>query len=433
MSTQKTFKGYRPREWQKYVHNGITKYGYRSGHIHIVKAKRQIGKSMIVENELLRFAINYKGCTSICLSLTLSSCRKIYRDLITAIQDSGIINRKNDSLLEIELFNGSQIIFKSAQQKETLRGYTVSGILCIDEAAYIPDEIFNIVMPFVDVHNAPILMVSTPRLKEGTFWEYYNLGLSDDSGKVSSYDLCQFDTSEFLSDEKLELYRKSMPRNQFQTEYLGLFIDEGGNVFETTEETWISGQANGWLPMRGTYGDLYIGIDWANGNSGDDTVITGFDETGTQIFLRYFSTKKPLEQIETITHIFQDLLDPEKIKKVTCESNSIGTVYIDMLRTKNTNINIQEFNTSNASKREIIEGFAAGISKGKVKLMKDKKQMKEIAAYSMEITKNGSITYNAPYGLNDDMCIADAIAYSSITSNKGNYNISFSKNNTYGN
>ena len=137
MSSQKTFRGYKPREWQRYVHNGIAKNGFRSGHIHIVKAKRQIGKSMIIENELLRFAINYKHTVNICLSLTLSSCRKIYRDLITAIQDSGIISRKNDSLLEIELYNGSQIIFKSAQQKETLRGYTVSGILCIDEAAYI--------------------------------------------------------------------------------------------------------------------------------------------------------------------------------------------------------------------------------------------------------------------------------------------------------
>ncbi len=427
MSQQKTFKGYNPREWQKVVHQNISRYGFRSGHIHIVKAKRQIGKSMIIENELLRFAINFKGSTSICLSLTLSSCRKIYRDLITAIQDSGIIKRKNDSLLEIELYNGSLIIFKSAQQKETLRGYTVSGILCIDEAAYIPDDVFNIVMPFVDVHNAPVLMVSTPRLKEGTFWEYYNLGLSEGSDKVSSYDLCKYDTSEFLSDEKLELYRKSMPRNQFMTEYLGEFIDEGGNVFETTDATWISGQANGWLPQKGTYGDLYIGIDWANGNSGDDTVITGFDSTGTQIFLRYFSTKKPLEQIETITHIFQDLLEPSKIRKVTCESNSMGTVYIDMLRSHNPNIIIQEFTTTNSSKREIIEGFAAGISNGKVKLMKDKKQIKEIAAYSMEITKNGSITYNAPYGLNDDMCMADAIAYSSITSNKGNYIISFSK------
>ena len=95
MSSQKTFRGYKPREWQRYVHNGIAKNGFRSGHIHIVKAKRQIGKSMIIENELLRFAINYKHTVNICLSLTLSSCRKIYRDLITAIQDSGIISRKN--------------------------------------------------------------------------------------------------------------------------------------------------------------------------------------------------------------------------------------------------------------------------------------------------------------------------------------------------
>lgn len=32
---------------------------YRSGRIFTIKAKRQVGKSFLAENELLRFAINY--------------------------------------------------------------------------------------------------------------------------------------------------------------------------------------------------------------------------------------------------------------------------------------------------------------------------------------------------------------------------------------
>lgn len=54
----KTFIGYTPYEWQIVVHNGVRDKG--RGHIHCVKAKRQIGKSWIIINECLRTAINQR-------------------------------------------------------------------------------------------------------------------------------------------------------------------------------------------------------------------------------------------------------------------------------------------------------------------------------------------------------------------------------------
>ena len=111
----KTFVGYTPREWQRVVHKGIQEKG--RGHIHCVKAKRQIGKSWIIINELLRTAINQSNSISCCLSPTLNQVRKIYKDILKGIQDSGVLRKKNDSLLEIEFINGSVIVFKSAEQK----------------------------------------------------------------------------------------------------------------------------------------------------------------------------------------------------------------------------------------------------------------------------------------------------------------------------
>ena len=89
-TTTKTFYGYKPYKWQSRVHNAITKAGGQGcGKIFVVKAKRQIGKSYIIINELLRFAINYYRSINAVVSPTLNQSRKIYNDIISAIEGTG--------------------------------------------------------------------------------------------------------------------------------------------------------------------------------------------------------------------------------------------------------------------------------------------------------------------------------------------------------
>ena len=407
------FKGYKPKPWQKVVHQAISNGGQRNENVYVVKSPRQIGKSMIIEQELLRASINNSYAVSICLSLTIPNCRKIYKDIVSGCRDSGIISKNNDSLLYIEFITGSSVIFLSAQQKETLRGYTVKngGILCIDEAAYIPDEIFNLVFPFVSVNRADILMTSTPRLKQGTFYNYFMMGLAHTLPNIHSFDLCEFDTSEFLSPEKKELYRTTMPRNQYRTEILGEFIEEGGNVFTISNEAYLE-------PTQGNQGydnsgqDYYVGIDWSNGNGGDYTVVSVLDKNGRQRGIHYDNTKPPKDQIEQIVDFLTQKIDPKKIRRVYAESNSIGAVYIDIIkeRLKDQPYDIESFTTTNATKREIIESLSVDFENNQIQLMHNREQKNELLAYSMELTKGGLITYNAPYGLHDDFVIALALA-----------------------
>lgn len=408
------FKGYKPKPWQKVVHQAISKGGIRNENTYVVKSPRQIGKTMIVEQELIRHAINYPFSVSICLSLTIPNCRKIYKDIVQGCKDSGIIDKCNDSLLQIEFITGSVVIFLSAQQKDTLRGYTVrgGGILCIDEAAYIPDDIFNLVFPFVSVNRADILMTSTPRLKQGTFYDYFMMGMAHVSPKIFSFDLSEYDTSEFLSPEKKELYRKSMPSNQYRTEILGEFIDSGGNVFNISNSAYMENQKGGLGYDKGGYNELYVGIDWSNGKGLDYTVVSVLDENGRQVGLHFDRDKSPGVEINQIIDFLCNNLDPRKIKRVYAESNSMGYVYIDILKEKlkNQPFDVECFNTTNASKREIIESLALDFENDQITLRPIQEQKNELLAYSMEMTKTGLITYNAPYGLHDDFVIALALA-----------------------
>lgn len=153
MSEKLTFRGYVPKPWQKVVHEAITKAGPKAGKVFVVKSPRQIGKSFLIEMELLRHSINYHNSINICVSITFSNCKKIFKELYDGIIESGIIQTCDKQAMEITLINGSQIIFKSAQQRESLRGYTIknNGILCIDEAAYIQDDIFSTIFPWTNV------------------------------------------------------------------------------------------------------------------------------------------------------------------------------------------------------------------------------------------------------------------------------------------
>ena len=388
----------------------------------LIEGARQIGKSFLIEMELLRHAIDNKNSVNICVSITFSNCKKIFKELYDGIVDSGIIEKSDNMSMELHLINGSQIIFKSAQQRESLRGYTIKngGILCIDEAAYIQDEVFSIIFPWTNVNHSNILIVSTPRVKQGTFYEYYIEGLNG-SETIKSFDLSKFDTSEMLSKDKVELYRKKMPKAQFITEILGEFSESGAGVFDISKRVWID--------TLSVYDELFIGIDWGTGTNNDFTVVSGFNSKAEQCLLEKTNSLSPVEQIEWISNIIKKI-DKRKIIKILCERNSIGSVYYDMLKAKLPNYPIEDFNTSNSSKREIVEYLIQRFENENVKLLNDKEQYVQFGAYAMEITSSGAITYNALPGAHDDCCMAAAIALKSIKDlEQNNYNISFAHKN----
>lgn len=411
----KTFVGYHPFAWQRDVHYGI--HNYRKGHIHCVKAKRQIGKSYIIINELLRTSINFKNTVSCCLSPTLNQARKIYKEILKATQDTGVVSKKNDSLLEIELINGSSIVFKSAEQKENLRGYTFSGILCIDEAAYISDEIWAIIRPTCDVHQAPILMVSTPKFKMGFFYDIYVMGLSGNP-KIKTYDLTKYDTSVMLPDEQLELYRQMLPKNMFTTEYLGEFLDSESIVFGDFKEC-IG------YDVR-DFKELYVGIDWGSGVGADDTVVCALNERSEQVFLLYFNNKSAAQQVDYIVEYLKPYMS--KIKMIVAETNGVGQPLVDGLKLAlDGKVKVTEFQTTNAGKIRLINQLQVAFEQRRIALLDIEKQTNELSMYEAKVKDNGTVTFNAPIGGNDDIVMALMFSLEArmIKSKTGRYTIGF--------
>lgn len=414
--SKKTFIGYKAFPHQQAVHNALNE-GYRSGKIYVVKSRRQVGKSICVEQELLRYSITYRNTVSACVCPTLSQARKMFQDIIYCIIDSGVVKKKNETLLEIELINNSKIFFKSAEQKDSLRGYTISGLLCVDECAFISDEVFyELILAWTNVHSAPILLTSTPKFKLGFFWSYWNIGVQKTNPNVIAIDFNDYDTTALLSEERLEEYRKLLPKGQFLTEYMGEFLDSQSIVFGDFKNC-IGGEIK-------EYKDIFIGIDWGSGVGSDYTVMTGVNERNEQLFLTYFNNKTTPQQIDYIVDYIE--VYRSKVRCIVAETNGVGQPLVDTLKNRlNWCKNIIGFCTTNAEKIRLINRLQVDFEQKKIQLLDDEKQTNELSAYECQVKSNKSITFNAPIGGNDDTVMALMFAEEAreIKNKRGVYNI----------
>lgn len=388
------------------------------GRAYVVKAKRQCGKSILAITLLLYFAFKNDGSIGYCLEPTLHQGRLIYKNLINSLggEDSPAIKASNATLLEVEFINGSRILFRSAEQKQALRGATVKkSILIIDEASFVEDEIIDILLPIVDANKCPVLFLSTPLFESGRFYERYKEGLSKNDFTVS-FNWGDYDLSAFLSPEKLEYYRDTLAPLKFKSEILGEFISEGSYIFGDLNPCI---QAGGELLGK----PAYAGIDWSAGGGNDYTVLTLMTEKRQVVECLSYKDFDAVDLVEELARIIKE----KNLKKVQVELNSIGSVFYDMLKKKLPAGILKGFSTTNESKRRIIEELIKAFQKKSLTIPPDRELKKELQHYTMEKTAKG-YTYNGADGVNDDYVISLALAYDlcpKVDKPAGKFEISF--------
>lgn len=366
----------------------------------VIKAKRQVGKSICLEGLLIAASLKKPGSFSLFVSPVMQQARKVYND-VNRIAYS-IIRSANGSNLELTFINGSVVKFGSAQQADSLRGFTVknSGLLVVDEAAFCSDDVFyQILVPTTNVFKSDIFIVSTPKFKRGFFYNLWIKGL-EEGGKVISVDWNNYDTSKFLPSETLELYRQEMPRLAFQSEFLAEFIDGEGSVFTDFKRCF------GNYTLQTTL-DTVIGVDWGTGTGNDNTVLTVGQLKDGKIGISeqvVFNDKNAKETISEIVKLCNRLKDRGIHNiEVVVEKNSIGNVYgqllIDALPES---IQFTYFNTSNRSKDRIVKQLITCFENDRIVLPNDQKLSTELALYQCTISSTGQPVYNAPSGQHDD-------------------------------
>lgn len=388
---------------------------FESGKIAVLKSVRQSGKTFLLQIELLKMAFGHR-CTSIIFEPTLNLARKVYKSITKALDGTNLIKSANAQLLEVEFTNGSEILFKSTEQLN--RGLVCTGLLILDECAYLDDDAIYSILPLRNAHNAGLIIASSPFTMDGYYYEMYLQGLKDNP-QIKTFDWSKHpEISRFLTPEQKELYRQTMSKAKFTTEVLGEFLTDGGLLFSNLENC---------IGLPDDDKILYIGIDFATGSEGDYTILSCINNLGQQVKLYRNNNLSPMQQVEWLCGLILELSSSYTIKTILCEENSIGKVYIDAmkLKLKPKHITLTNWTTSNKSKQDLVTTFQIALENEMVQLLDNPIQLNEFRKYQAEInTKTKVISYNG-YKSNDDCVMATMLAYWAYKKHFGTAKITF--------
>lgn len=152
-----TLRLYNPHAAQLAFHASPARY-------RVASWGRQSGKSTACLNELARRAWENPGGTYWFISPTFDQARTQYRRLVSMLMPCAeIMLKKNQTELRIKLINQSEIVFKSGEVGENLRGATLNGVV-IDEVRDQSPELWPmLIRPMLATTRGWAAFVSTPR------------------------------------------------------------------------------------------------------------------------------------------------------------------------------------------------------------------------------------------------------------------------------
>jgi hypothetical protein len=124
---------------------------------------RQMGKSTGALNHALKFIWEHPGSTVWFISPTFEQAKVQYRRLVGMLWPcQEVMLKKNQTELRVKLINQSQIVFKSGDNFEALRGETLDGCV-IDEVREQDPRLWSMVIrPMLAVRRGWCMFISTP-------------------------------------------------------------------------------------------------------------------------------------------------------------------------------------------------------------------------------------------------------------------------------
>ena len=185
---------------------------------------RQTGKSTACLNDALHFAWTNPGTTTWFISPTFDQARVQYRRLVGMLWDcKGLISKKNQTELRLKLINQSQIVFKSGESLDNLRGETLHRVY-IDEVRDQHPELFNMVIyPMLLTTGGSARFVSTPN----GFDQFYDLKVKCDEDKSGQWTFMSAPSTAnpLISAVEIENSKSTMTDAQYRQEILAEFLD----------------------------------------------------------------------------------------------------------------------------------------------------------------------------------------------------------------
>ena len=275
----------------------------------------------------------------------------------------------------------------------------------MDEASYIKEDAWKrAIQPTVFIKGKKVLLFSTPR---GRDW-FYNMHKMGSDPAFKQYSSCRmtYQGNPYVNIEEIESAKLALPEAIFRAEYEGEFLEGESMVFKNFAEGTL-------VKYPKPVGKVFAGLD--TGQASDYTVCTFVDSTGAIVDI-YRDNKKTYEEMTN-----QVL---SRVKKwnasLLVETNSIGGPVFEALQKQWQDT--LPFNTSNSSKREIIESLILAFNERSIRIPSielEPELHKELEVFEMTYNpKTRTVQYAARTPFHDDMVMSLAIAWYHKLQNK---------------
>jgi hypothetical protein len=309
-----------------------------------INSGRQVGKSAIIAIKASEYMVNHPGKKILIISVTEDQAemmmQKILLYLFDNYKDQIAKGKDKPSKHLVRLKNKSEVKCKAVGQYGLgVLGLTID-ILIPDEAAYMPDMIWQSVTPMLLTTGGNIWLVSTPNSKEGYFFDAYtNPSLGFKTFHVNSEEVAEQrpEPQRSIMLNYLKSEKARMTDLQYAQQYLAQFLEELRQLFpdslikeaQTLRRTYsrTTPSTKQEIPTNG--GEYYLGVDVAR---------MGKDETTFQVLER---EGKILMQRENIvvkkiitTDVTRKILGLDSVydfKRIYIDDGGLGVAVFDQL------------------------------------------------------------------------------------------------------
>jgi hypothetical protein len=186
------------------------------------------------------------GSTSLVLAPTQRQSSELVRNLRSRLLAAGE-RLTVDNTFSIELANGSRVLAMPGNDDASIRGLSIDGDCLVDEAARVPDDLYEAARPMLirHVRTARLLLLSTAWSRDGFFYKIWSEGDARDWTKIEA----RVDQCTHISKADLDMERRAMPASAFAREYENQFGSEDNRFFSPEAlAAWRSGGVSGPTP-----------------------------------------------------------------------------------------------------------------------------------------------------------------------------------------
>jgi hypothetical protein len=315
-----------------------------------LRTGRQVGKSVVISEKAALFAKQNDNTVTLIIAASQRQSSLLFEKVRGNLERMNAHFSEPPTLTRIKLTNGSRIYCLPAGRTAfSIRGYTVD-MLIADEAAYIPEAVWNAVIPMIAVSRQTkkfgyVVLLSTPFGKGG----YFHSSFTDPDFRqwhVNSED-CPRIPKDFLHKEK-----QRMTKAEYRQEYQGEFTDEWNQFFPTDlikkRMSFIEWDKRKDSSIQSRY---YLGVDIARyGGDENAFVICEMIKSNLKI-VKCFTTQR-VSTTDTIGRILE--VNKEfNFRKIFIDDAGIGGAVTDLLIEK---LGRKVTGLNNSSKRFEMQG-----------------------------------------------------------------------------